>query len=109
MRRWRLETVAAAVSARGVIALVLLAARSFWADMRADALRRSAEQLYKDIYRVERVPGNPAIRMRSRMGQRPVQATGFHYLLANLGLSLQDIPGVVVRCDDADCGDAPLL
>ena len=90
-KRWR--SVAAAVGAWGAIALVLLAARSFWADMRADALRRSAEQLYKDIYQVERVPGNPAIRMRSRMGQTPVQATGFHHLLANLGLSLQDIPG----------------
>ena len=89
--RWR--TVAAAAGAWLAIALVLLIAEGFWADMQADTLRADAEQLYKDIYKVSRVPGNPAARMRFRLGQTPTQTVGFHSLLANLGLSLQDIAG----------------
>ena len=89
--RWR--SVAAAVGAWLAIALVLLAVESFWADMQADALRSTAEQLYKDVYNVERVPGNPALRMRARLGQTPVDTAGFHTLTANLGLSLQTLSG----------------
>ena len=89
--RWR--PVAAAAGGWLAIALVLLAAQSFWADWQASALRDEAEQLYKDIYQVQRVPGNPATRMRFRLGQAPVETTDFHHLIANLGLSLQDIAG----------------
>ena len=89
--RWR--SVAAAVGAWLLVALILVAVESFWADRQADAARQSAEQLYKDIYDVQRVPGNPALRMRSRLGQAPVATTGFHTLTAHLGLSLQDIAG----------------
>ncbi len=89
--RWR--SVAAGAGVWGVIALIFLAAEGFWAAHQADEFRQQAAQLYRDIYDVERVPGNPATRMRLRLGEAATISQGFHRLLANLGTALQEIGG----------------
>ena len=88
---WR--SVAAGVGAWLALALALLAAEGMWASYQADALRDEASQLYRDLYDVERVTGNPASRMRFRLGQAPAAKAGFHHLLGSLGGSLQELPG----------------
>ncbi len=89
--RWR--AVAAGAGVWLAVALTLLVAEGLWATYRADALREEAEQIYRDIYDVERVSGNPAARMRFRLGQAPATKVGFHHLLGNLGTSLQQLAG----------------
>lgn len=87
---WR--SVAASALAVGLLALALQAAQGGWANRRADAMRAEATALFQSIYQVERVPGNPAARMRFRLGQLPQGASGFHRLVGNLGIVLQDLP-----------------
>ena len=90
--RWR--AVAAGAGGWLAVALALLAAEGIWATYKADALVEEAKQLYRDIYDVKRVPGgNPAARMRFQLGQAPAPKAGFHYLLGNLGTSLQELAG----------------
>ena len=89
--RWR--AVAAGMGIWLAVALALLAAEGIWATYQADALRFEANQLYRDIYDVERIPRNPAAQMRFRLGQAPVAKAGFHHLLGNLGASLQELAG----------------
>lgn len=88
---WR--AVAAGAGAWLVLTLALLAGEGIWATYQADALREEAAQLYQDIYDVDRVTGNPASRMRFRLGQAPTAKAGFHHLLGSLGGSLQELPG----------------
>lgn len=87
---WR--AVAASAGAAGFLALALQAAQGVWANHRADALRTEATALFRDIYQVQRVPGNPATRMRFRLGQAPEGTAGFHRLVANLGVALKELP-----------------
>ena len=91
LTRWR--AVAASVGVWLAVAVAAFAAEGIWATYQADALRDEANQLYRDIYDVERVPGNPATRMRSRLGQTPEAKVGFHHLLGHLGSSLQQLGG----------------
>ena len=85
-RRWR--AVAAGVLAWGALALVLFAAQGFWAAGKADALRSEANGIYREVYEVQRVPGNPARRMRQRLGQGPAAVSDFHRLAAIFGDAL---------------------
>ena len=91
LTRWR--AVAASVGVWLTVAVAAFAAEGMWATYKADALRDEAGQLYRDIYDVERVPGNPATRMRFRLGQTPEAKVGFHHLLGHLGGSLQQLGG----------------
>ena len=89
--QWR--SVAAAAGAWLAITLLVLIAEGFWADYKAGELRAEATQLYREIYGVGRVPGNPAAHMRRLLGQAPVARVGFHHLLGNLGVTLRDHAG----------------
>lgn len=85
-RRWR--SVAAGAFAWGALALALFAAQGYWAASKADALRGEANAIYREVYDVRRVPGNPARRMRQRLGQAPAQVSDFHRLAAIFGNAL---------------------
>lgn len=88
---WR--GVAATIAAAAVLLLAVMAAEGIWAGHRADALAEEAAALFRAIYDVERVQGDPARRMRARLGQTAAAASGFHRLLGDLGLALQELPG----------------
>lgn len=88
---WR--AVAATFAAAAVLVLVVMAAEGIWAGHRAAALAEEATALFRAIYDVERVQGDPARRMRARLGQTAAAASGFHRLLGDLGLALQELPG----------------
>lgn len=93
-RVWALwRPVAAAAGVWLAIGLAFLAAQGFWANHHADRLRGEAAQLYRDVYKVERVVGNPADRMRRQLGQAPVSSTEFHELVGQLGLGLHEVAG----------------
>lgn len=87
---WR--SVAAGAGGVAVLALALQAGQGAWANRQADALRAQAADLFRTVYDVQRVPGNPATRMRFRLGQTPEGGSGFHRLLGNLGIVLQELP-----------------
>ena len=89
--RWRPAAVLA--GAWLVLGLLVAAAQGFWANHRADGYRAEAVALYRDIYGVDRAPGNPATRMRVRLGQAPETRLGFHRLLGHLGVALSDLSG----------------
>ncbi|MCY3814100.1 MAG: type II secretion system protein GspL [Gammaproteobacteria bacterium] len=89
--RWRPAAVLA--GAWLVLGLLIAAAQGFWANHRADGYRAEAVALYRDIYGVDRAPGNPATRMRVRLGQAPETRLGFHRLLGHLGVALSDLSG----------------
>ena len=89
--RWRPAAILA--GAWLVLGLVVAAAQGLWANHRADGYRAEAVALYRDIYGVERAPGNPATRMRVRLGQAPETRLGFHRLLGHLGVALSDLSG----------------
>ena len=88
---WR--GVAASFAAAAVLALAAMAAEGIWASHRAEALAGEAAALFRAIYDVERVQGDPARRMRARLGQTSASASGFHRLAGDLGLALQELPG----------------
>ena len=75
------------------VGLILLAAQGFWADHRASRFREQAEDLYREIYGVDRVAGNPAARMRRLLGQPAGTDASFHALTGRFGVGLADIPG----------------
>lgn len=89
--RWRPAAVLA--GAWLVLGLLVAAAQGLWANHRADGYRAEAVALYRDIYGVDRAPGNPATRMRVRLGQAPETRLGFHRLLGHLGVALSDLSG----------------
>ena len=89
--RWRPAAVLA--GAWLVLGLLVAVAQGFWANHRADGYRAEAVALYRDIYGVDRAPGNPATRMRVRLGQAPETRLGFHRLLGHLGVALSDLSG----------------
>ncbi len=89
--RWR--PVAAAAGVWLAIGLGFLLAQGIWANHQADKLRGEAVELYREVFQVERVAGNPADRMRRQLGQTPSEAPGFHDLVSQLGLGLQDVAG----------------
>lgn len=88
---WR--AVAATFAAAALLVLAVMAAEGIWASHRAEALAEEATALFRAIYGVERVQGDPARRMRTRLGQTSAAASGFHRLLGDLGLALQELPG----------------
>jgi len=88
--RWR--PVAAAAGVWFVIGLAVLAAQGFWADYRASRFRTEAVELYREIYNVDRVAGNPAARMRRLLGQTAGNETSFHGLIGRFGVGLGEIP-----------------
>ncbi len=89
--RWRPAAIVA--GAWLVLGLLLAAAQGFWADHRADGYRAAATALYRDVYGVDRAPGNPATRMRVRLGQAPETQLGFNGLLGHLGVALSELSG----------------
>ena len=89
--RWR--PVAAAAGVWLAIGLGFLFAQGIWANHQADKLRGQAVELYREIFQVERVVGNPADRMRRQLGQTPLAAPGFHDLVGRLGVGLTEIVG----------------
>ena len=89
--RWR--PVAAAAGLWLAVGLAVLAAQGFWADHQASRLRAEAVELYRDIYRVDRVAGNPAARMRRLLGQSDGREASFHDLVGRLGVGLADVAG----------------
>lgn len=89
--RWR--PVAAAAGVWLAIGLGFLFAQGIWANHHADKLRSQAEELYREIFQVERVVGDPADRMRRQLGQTPLATPGFHDLLGRLGVGLEAIVG----------------
>ena len=86
---WR--SVAAGAFVWLVLALALFAAQGLWAERQADALRAEAGRIYREVYDAQRVPGNPAARMRLRLGQRPADTAGFHRLAAVFAASLREL------------------
>lgn len=89
--RWRPAAVLA--GAWLVLGLLIAGAQGLWANHRADGYRAEAVALYRDIYGVDRAPGNPATRMRVRLGQAPETRLGFHRLLGHLGVALSELSG----------------
>lgn len=89
--RWR--AVAAALVAWGVLGLIVAAAQGLWASRQADGYRAAAVAIYQEVYGVDRVAGNPAARMRRQLGQAPIETLGFHALLGNLGVALDEVAG----------------
>ena len=88
---WR--AVAAAAGIWFVAVLAILAAQGFWADYRASGFRDEAVSLYRTLFDVQRVAGNPAARMRRLLGQTPEAATGFHRLTSQLAVGLSAVDG----------------
>ena len=89
--RWR--AVAAGLALWGVLGLILAVAQGVWASRQADGYRAAAVALYQEVYGVGRVAGNPASRMRRQLGQAPSETLGFHALLGNLGVALDEAGG----------------
>ena len=87
--QWR--SVAAGAGAWFALALVLFAAQGLWAARQADALRAEANDIYREVYDARRVPGNPATRMRLRLGQAPADAATFHRLAAIFAAALRQL------------------
>jgi len=91
LSRWR--PIAAAAGVWLGVVLGLLAAQGFWADYQASRFREQAVDLYRSLYRVDRVAGNPASRMRRLLGQATGADESFHGLFGQFGMGLADISG----------------
>lgn len=89
--RWR--PVAAAAGIWFGIGVALLAAQGFWADYQASRFEEQAVDLYRTLYGVDRVAGNPAARMRRLLGQTTGTDESFHGLVGEFGAGLSEIPG----------------
>lgn len=89
--RWR--PVAAAAGVWLALGVALLAAQGFWADYQASRFRDQAVDLYRSLYGVDRVAGNPAARMRRLLGQTTGSDASFHGLVGQFAMGLADISG----------------
>lgn len=89
--RWR--PIAAAAGVWLGVVLALLAAQGFWADYQASRFRDQAVDLYRSLYGVDRVAGNPAARMRRLLGQATGADESFHGLIGQFGRGLSGISG----------------
>lgn len=89
--RWR--PVAAVAGIWFLVGLALLAAQGFWADYRASRFQEQAVDLYRTLYGVDRVAGNPAARMRRLLGQTTGTDESFHGLTGQFGEGLSEIRG----------------
>lgn len=89
--RWRPVAVAAGIWFG--IGMALLAAQGFWADYQASRFQEQAVDLYRTLYGVDRVAGNPAARMRRMLGQVTGTDESFHGLTGQFGAGLSEIPG----------------
>lgn len=84
----------AALAAAGLLVwLSAMATEGWWANRQAIALREQAAALYRDIYGVEQVVGNPANRMRSQLGGSPQGGPGGRALIGHLGAGLTSSVG----------------
>lgn len=75
------------------LGLVILATQGFWADYQASRFRAQAVDLYRSIFDIDRVAGNPAARMRRLLGQTAGTETSFHGLAGPFGMGLASIAG----------------
>ena len=89
--RWR--PVAAVAGIWFGVGVALLAAQGFWADYQASRFQEQAVDLYRTLYGVDRVAGNPAARMRRLLGQITGTDESFHGLAGQFGEGLSEIPG----------------
>ena len=89
--RWK--PLAALAAAGLLIWLSAMAVEGWWANRQAAILREQAVALYRDIYGVEQVVGNPANRMRSQLGQSPQSGPGGRALIGHLGAGLASTVG----------------
>ncbi len=89
----RFRPAAIAAGVWFVLGLGVVAAEGFWADHKASVLRAEATNLYRTLYGVDRVAGNPATRMRRLLGESGTAGTTFHGLIGKLGTGLDDIDG----------------
>ncbi len=89
--RWR--PVAALAGVALGVGVALLAAQGFWADYQASRFQEQAVELYRTLYGVDRVAGNPAARMRRLLGQTTGTEDSFHGLTGQFGEGLSDISG----------------
>ncbi|MCY3841557.1 MAG: type II secretion system protein GspL [Gammaproteobacteria bacterium] len=89
--RWR--PVAAFAGIGFVVGTALLAAQGFWADYQASRFQEQAVALYRTLYGVDRVAGNPAARMRRLLGQASGTDESFHGLTGQFGAGLSEISG----------------
>lgn len=89
--RWK--PLAALAAAGLLIWLSAMAVEGWWANRQAAILREQAVALYRDIYGVEQVVGNPANRMRSQLGQSPQSGLGGRALIGHLGSGLTSSVG----------------
>ena len=87
--RWR--PVAAVAAVWLLVGMAVLAAQGFWADYRASRFQEQAVELYRTLYGVERVAGNPAARMRRLLGQTTGTDDSFHRLTGQFGEGLAEI------------------
>ncbi len=84
--RWK--PLAALASAGLLVWLSAMAVEGWWANQQATVRREQAVALYRDIYGVEQVVGNPVNRMRSHLGQSPQSGPGGRALIGHLGSGL---------------------
>ena len=84
--RWR--PLAALAAAGLVVWLSAMAIEGWWANRQATVLREQAVALYRDIYGVQQVVGNPANRMRSQLGGSSPGGPGGRALIGHLGSGL---------------------
>ena len=89
--RWR--PVAAAAGIWFGVGVAVLAAQGFWADHQASRFQEQAVDLYRTLYGVDRVAGNPAARMRRLLGQTTGTDETFHRITGQFGEGLSEIPG----------------
>lgn len=91
LSRWK--PLAALAAAGLLIWLSAMAVEGWWANRQATVLREQAVALYRDIYGVDQVVGNPANRMRSQLGQSPQSGPGGRALIGHLGSGLASLAG----------------
>lgn len=87
--RWR--PVAAIAAIWLLVGMAALAAQGFWADYQASRFQEQAEELYRTLYGVDRVAGNPAARMRRLLGQSTGTDESFYRLTGQFGEGLSEI------------------
>ncbi|MDE0193771.1 MAG: type II secretion system protein GspL [Gammaproteobacteria bacterium] len=87
--RWR--PVAAVAAVWLLVGMAALAAQGFWADYQASRFQEQAVELYRTLYGVDRVAGNPAARMRRLLGQNTGTDDSFYRLTGQFGEGLSEI------------------
>lgn len=87
------KPLAALAAAALLIWLSAMAVEGWWANRQAAALREQAVALYRDIYGVQQVVGNPANRMRGQLGQLLQGGPGGRALIGHLGSGLTSSVG----------------